>query len=429
MLCALLAMVALQDVKDVVIAGSQAYLLLAPEVVCAPHVENAQWAPFGRYILAQRTVTIATPEQLRKALAGEGAPPIPQSSLVLWSAISRRSKEIWRASPAEATIRETGWFAGTDVAFLTIRFSQGPAHSALYRIPGSTGRIEPLASTDGDMAFFPSPVRGIGLLRRGDARDLAGGEIWNVVRSNGSIGPTLKLQPYAFPTQWSADGKRVYWEGTRRKERPGEAVVPGGRPVVFQLDLDSNEFSEVAAPRDTVRERPTGDLRLEMARIGTGPDFGRQLKLRASEGESKPVVISGDVGRMAELSPTLDGVLFDTSQALFVRPLIKMDAAKFKEMVDAAERAKAISNAKQCALALLMYAVDYDDVLPPAGDVNSLLQPYVKNGSILEGFAYTFAGGPINGIANPAGTPIGSVPGPGGRAVAYPAAHGPSTPD
>ena len=83
-----------------------------------------------------------------------------------------------------------------------------------------------------------------------------------------------------------------------------------------------------------------------------------------------------------------------------------------------------MSNAKQAALALIMFANDTDDTYPSQDvDLRGKLGPYLKDPSLLDKFTYTFAGGSANSIDRPAETQIGYVSGPGGRAVAYADGH------
>jgi hypothetical protein len=78
-----------------------------------------------------------------------------------------------------------------------------------------------------------------------------------------------------------------------------------------------------------------------------------------------------------------------------------------------------LSNAKQLGLAALMYAQDYDEVLPTGDGINGKLAPYLKNESLFDGFTYTFGGGSLSGIDKPAETELGFVTGPGGRAIIF----------
>ncbi len=96
-----------------------------------------------------------------------------------------------------------------------------------------------------------------------------------------------------------------------------------------------------------------------------------------------------------------------------------------------ARKTLALSNAKQIALALLMYAQDFDGNLPSGSDsIKDILKPYLKYDSIFfmpgttgDGFVYTYGGGPLSAIEKPAETSIGYFNGPNGRAVIFADGH------
>lgn len=122
-------------------------------------------------------------------------------------------------------------------------------------------------------------------------------------------------------------------------------------------------------------------------------------------------------------SPDDSFVIYQDSGALLLREIKPVDAALVRKMVLAAQKARAISNAKQAALAMIMYAGDNDDVLPSAEGWDAKVSPYAKNKDLLKNFNYTFKGGNVADIENPASTELGFVLGPGGRAVAYTDGH------
>ena len=82
-----------------------------------------------------------------------------------------------------------------------------------------------------------------------------------------------------------------------------------------------------------------------------------------------------------------------------------------------------MSNARQVGLALVLYAQDNHDVLPGADDIRSRLTPYLKNGDFLEGFVFTYLGGKLNEVNNPAETELGYIVAPGGRVVLHADGH------
>lgn len=122
----------------------------------------------------------------------------------------------------------------------------------------------------------------------------------------------------------------------------------------------------------------------------------------------------------AELCPTKDGVLYITRGVALFRPILEVPKEMYLQAKAAAERAQAMSQAKQVALGLIMYSADHDDTLPSnAGNWQGDVAPYLKNDSLFSGFNYTFQGGDVTKIDRPAETELGYITVPGGRAVAY----------
>jgi prepilin-type processing-associated H-X9-DG protein len=71
-----------------------------------------------------------------------------------------------------------------------------------------------------------------------------------------------------------------------------------------------------------------------------------------------------------------------------------------------------------------MYAQDADETLPGAGaDLPTLLEPYVKNRAVFEGLVYTFPGGSLADVPEPAKAQMGYVPAPGGRILLFVDGH------
>ena len=92
-------------------------------------------------------------------------------------------------------------------------------------------------------------------------------------------------------------------------------------------------------------------------------------------------------------------------------------------MMLAAKRAAAMSKAKQVALGLIMYSADNDDAIPGDLDLRKDVSPYVRNDSVFDGFVYTFQGGKLSDLKDPANTVLGYTDTPDGRAVAYADGH------
>jgi prepilin-type processing-associated H-X9-DG protein len=122
-------------------------------------------------------------------------------------------------------------------------------------------------------------------------------------------------------------------------------------------------------------------------------------------------------------SPNSDSVAYITAGALLIREIKPIDRNLAAQMVKDDEKKKAINDAKQAALSLIMCASDMDDVLPGAEGWESKVLPYSQDMDLLRRFNYTFRGGNMTTIENPASTEMGFILGPGGRAVAYVDGH------
>lgn len=138
---------------------------------------------------------------------------------------------------------------------------------------------------------------------------------------------------------------------------------------------------------------------------------------------NKAVLGFGDESSF-EISSDLLTAAWTCQNAAFVTRLIEVPRKLLEESMLAAEKTRAISDAKQAALAFIICASDYDDNLQLNGDWRATMMPYIKNADILSRFQLTYSGEPnMSAIKDPTNTELGYVQGPGGRAVAYVDGH------
>ena len=130
-----------------------------------------------------------------------------------------------------------------------------------------------------------------------------------------------------------------------------------------------------------------------------------------------------------QLGPTEKSIAYIDNGALLLREIRPFDHELAERMKIEALKAEALSRAKRVGTALMMYAADMDDVLPNGENFVGRLSPYLKNRQMLDGFSYTFAGGPVTQLKDPASTELGFTMGPGGRAVVYADGHAKWVPD
>lgn len=118
-----------------------------------------------------------------------------------------------------------------------------------------------------------------------------------------------------------------------------------------------------------------------------------------------------------------DVVAYCDAGVLLLRELKKVDHNRALDLTLELRHRATMNAAKQVGIALLIYAADADDILPNGENFIAKLLPYTKDSKILSNFNYTFAGGPIDKIKDPAGTELGFVLGEGGRAIVYADGH------
>jgi hypothetical protein len=224
---------------------------------------------------------------------------------------------------------------------------------------------------------------------------------------------------------------QIVWVGGHRPmmlrvvaSQPNEKPTPAW----FDLDFANGQLRPSTDPKYKPVSEPDNPITLKiggsLAAIEDKTVTTRAAWLVAKEkGPHQSGLIAAEVDQ-AVLSPGLNAVYYSTKGVGMVRLLMKLPKEAALKALEAAERAKVISDAKQVGTALHIYAADYDDMLPSnASDWMSALSPYLKNNSLMEGFVYTFGGGNLANMENPASTELGYKPGPGGRAVVYGDGH------
>jgi hypothetical protein len=286
-----------------------------------------------------------------------------------------------------------------------------------------------------------SPLRPFGVLRRSEAhleqvpqpdgkvRAVAKWEhTLRVLHADGSIGQAARLPDNIMvrETAWSEDGALFYWLSSVRTVVDNKAKLVDSWNVFDPRTGENRPLPE--APK-TYKENPSPfPLRLKQSHpTVTEEDASQHLRALWVESpmpsEQPRVLVCAD-GEWGLPSPRGDAALYYAQGAAWVVPLIRVEKQRFIEARRQAQKMAAISHAKQVGLALLMYSQDYDEQLPAQGqDVNGLIQPYLQNADALQGFSYSFPGGTLGSIADPANTILGVVQGPGGVAVIYVDGH------
>ncbi len=448
-----------QERADMALGEKSAYMLLPARYAAGPAVRDAAWSSDGRFLLMSVVDIQLDARMVAQALSGGPSfrPPVAGASLAVWTAKDASTQVVWRAPSPDVSF-DVNWLPGSTVALVLahnvdVTPANAPANAprdmrdVLLRIDGPTGSARVLGRADamGSYTVAPSPSQPVAVVRRWSTvlRETVGSDgkpevvsethdSVSVVKADGGAGPTVSVP----------DGVRLLDASWVAKDKIGLRGVDAKRPAqgerasrCFVMDARTGALGPVAelpkpetAPKVelpfTLGHAPA-NLVAGAAKVPVRPVF----LIGAAQGKETPGLVAADA-EWAALSPTGSAVAYRSGESLCVRLIVEVPRAALEAAREAARRAVALSNAKQCGLAVMMYAQDHGEVLPGQGDdIGSLLTPYFQNPTPLDGFVYTFAGGALSGVQSPAETEMGYVTGPGGRAIVYVDGHAKWKPD
>lgn len=375
----------------------QAFILMPAEAITSGIVDQVQISDTGRYVF-YRQAPIKDFDQL---LTGSY-----QANLA-WNLYDRTTKKAQKISiPIEST----------DVIFLSdghsIFFLGRTATDPQGFLDLTTGRISQTQLPTESISYFGDRAGSPFLMVQQDNQPA------QIIRPDGRT-MSIKLKPkMRLASPLGSDARNLYFSGYVA----GQPTQYGRISVSLadgSLDFKSQTIDEWR--KDFLQETDLGKFASESNGDVTYVRLTEEIKDSKSEIPKRAQLGLSD----CRPSFSRDGsfVVYQDAGALLLREIKPVDPSLAKKALDAAAKARAISNAKQSALALLMYASDMDDVLPGAEGWEDKVMPYCLNRDMLKSFNYTFKGGDINSVDSPATTELGFVMGPGGRAVAYADGH------
>jgi hypothetical protein len=444
-----------------VLTEHDAWLLAPAAMAAAPTVLDAKWSADGQYLLASRME-----ERVPLSLITNFTPSAPPQlkgdiSLVLWDQGLSRAQEVWSKPLGRESIRQIAWLPGTDIAFVVLTWEEKTVHAErdqatgnvvpvegtqphqrLLRVIASTGKTEAAGEIDGKEELKVSPLHPFGVLFRTEwhyeripqpGSTVQGLKSWwestvRVLNADGSLGRAVSLPSNLDfnQTAWSEDGDLFYWLGSETTRVEGKPKLVN---TWYAFDPRAGTVEALPAPPKTYQQPPASfplNLKQTAPTVTEGETTQtlRALWLESQAQSEQPRALVCADGEWGPPSPSGNAALYFAQGAAWVVPLARVEKQVFLEARRKALKAVAMSNAKQIGLALLMYSQDYDETLPsPRQNVANLIEPYLKNSSILAGFSYTFPGGTLGSVSAPADTIMGSVSGPGGAAFIYVDGH------
>lgn len=441
------AMAQMDPQRDFIVAGKDVFMMLPQEFICGPRINQMTWSPDGDKLALIREFADMTPSMAADMLVNKEADTTldPEYQIITWSAVTRKTTVLYKLKLSQGVISAVQWLAGSSSLLVDASlFDNGEGSGPIDRrdlasVPRTVFLISPngkpttvfRSSNPRDFWLNPSPFKPIVALTeyapppppvpKGEPAMPRDPATIRFFGASGVLSQPIKMPGSTSIPFWSSNGTFYAMTVTRK------ADAKGARRDWFAIDRDNQKWISCQPPADAdamfrqlePREIAVQNLTpsLEGTKLGIRAPT---VILSAKDAQSNEVSVVSTDAVNGELSPKLNGVSYQSQGSLMVRPMVKVPLEAYLKAKEAALKAKLVSNAKQVALAMLMYANDNNDTyLSKDSSLTNALGPYLKNNSLLDGFNYVLGGGNLNDIEQPATTVLGYFDGPGGRAVAY----------
>ncbi len=419
---------------ELIMTDREAVALLAPIPVSKGETRNVAWSHDGKFLfietLDHKIDQRAFTDQL---LQGRLDPSMAsgERTLSIYSLAKQAPVFTWRFKADKGDVGQVAWLPGNRFAVFTVSEVVQDANGNAVRSEsvytasaanGQTSLVLRLTGGEGVLIYTDPLAKGAVLAIVGGPRF----EPWRAhwLGSDGKLLPAIRLPGNFHPmAEWDSTGAGPYF-----MERVVDPETKKVRLDAHRVDFGTGAIGPVVTPQfGQEREVDPGFSILYGASVSALKDAqvpARSLWLESrARTDRQCALVAADVDGY-EVSPASDAVFYTTKRVSFIRPLAKMPKDAALKALEAAEKAKAIQDVKQVGLAMMMYAADYDDeMVTNDGNWTENVLPYLKDRSLMDGFVYTFEGGDLSKLDNPAETEIGYKIGPGGRAVVYADGH------
>lgn len=425
---------ALDLLDNLVVTDSKAYALLPPQMLAGGNCKRVSYSPDGRYVLVDR---VKPPEaKVLQDLLG-GNPPADgvdtgTSELLAYNIKTGKSTVVLSAPNRGLTFEMTGWFAKSSVAVVSA-MAVGPTPDrsfSLFVVDAARGTARESFRSDSAHVIFSATQPNAAIVefvKKGDGSFSGQTAIQRLVPDGRLSNPVVL--PGSLPSVFEEPGGTWACQERLPHGAPKGTVAPA-----YRIDFTSATCTQVGAVTKLIANESNPAL-LVVAGSGPVTISGRKTYARAAyitptpTDDAKPnaeppiVAVLGTDVKESWLSPNLDSVTYISRGSAFIRPVIELPREAALLAYRAARQNAVMNQGKQCGLGAMMLASDYDDVLPGPEDFSSKVMPYLKDQGMLENFTYTFGGGNLRDIKDPASTELGFVPGPNGRAVVFVDGH------
>ena len=432
------------DVHDFLIFKDHAYIVGKPILVAAPTAANPSWSPSGQFLVYAEAQDETNILSVQDSVQSQKT-AMPERKLCVYSIASGKSSDIISLGSNASARADVNWIAGSDRALVDVDAVAMDADTGvptdkhtLYLLDATTSSLKefsPWEGTDKPWQFEinPSPtqpyafVRGSfmhkGFTPEGKPKfDLSSQLV--LVASTGNFGQVrVPDDTPSMITTWSPDGSRAYVM-TRVKQDNGKSKANW-----YGVSLVNGDIKPIDRPTDFYMGAEKGGL-IAIREVGQPTIDGKasaglnSIWLETTDPDSQNRLLLAGDARDAAVNKTMDCASYISQGSLFVRPIAEVAKRRYDEAVAAYNRSLLLHQAQQAGAAIFMYMADYGDIFPTQSqNLSQILGPYMQDSSLLNGFTYTYPGGPAINIASPSTTQIGYVDGSDGRAVVYADGH------
>lgn len=436
LLAALVVMSAGPDDTVTMLPGkANGYFMLPGRVVCEGEAKSLTWSPDNQYLVVIRSQTNISSRFMRKMMApgsNQSIGPVPadldpnRNSVVVWSVADAKPIQVWAGRTSQDRCDQIA-LVGSNL-YLMVRpdtsgmvFTEDAAPGPILlrcQLGSSTPQIVRRFDPGTDLRIAAVDQTSRSLLLSGHT---ANQSVLATVSAAGIIIAGDKNQlPKGLADALAANSRA--WIG----DENGDEMASFGAPVVPAAAI--NQVAPATSPvSQPATVKKSGDIRLLIRTIASAAkEVTGSVRALVYEDPDKPGkaygIVAAGVGSRFALAADNSAVAYTQDNALVVREIVAIPLDVLKKMRAAAQKAMTMSNAKQAGTAMMMYCADYDDYLPANLSTDRIL-PYIMNPDMLNGFVYTFGGGKLSDIKDPANTELGYVTGPGGSAIIYADGH------
>jgi len=441
---------------EIIEIAKQSYLVFPEQFAMPGKVSEFAWSDDGQFLIAIRSETesqdLAFEQELKQG--GTANPQIGAVWLSIWSKQTRKCTDLMRLPDGEHASLSVTCLHGKPVAYVLVDSGGLPTRNLLVEFERKKVSVLPPLPEGASPFRQASPkspylVQVLYLPQAPQAVMPAGGpeppkpprilQTWDALGRK--VAETVLPDDNQYGMDlWSKDGKYLIIPHKRQREQ--KTMADGSTKLVLvEVDPKAYPCTAYTIPDlrkstisvnlnellETDRQEPTVSAYEQSHKFkASGKERSVQglwLESKVETGAALAFLTAGKQIGSAMLSPTNTGVAFTRNGDLFVCPMLKVDAKDLEKYLAAKAQKELMDRAKTVATGMAMYAADYDDSYPLAGDPSEAVNPYLKDPSLIDGFVYTFGGGELSKDANPSEVQLGYITGPGGRAIVFADGH------